>query len=153
MDLRPLDIVAAQVSVKNCNDIRPCIVVYPPSGGIVSVALMSSQLGMFDENSHFMIEQDDPNFKATGLDRTSYASLGLVKIRLEQIKKNMADSSRHSQNDSSTGTAYNRTLAISFEYSPFDPDASFGNFSRRKPTIESVSVIASAWAVIFWHSS
>jgi mRNA-degrading endonuclease toxin of MazEF toxin-antitoxin module len=88
MDPKPLEIYLAQVTVGICTDIRPCVVLFPPKSGFVTVACISAQPDMRDRNMHFTIDKDHPDFPATHLDRSSYImSNRIVDIPLADLRK------------------------------------------------------------------
>lgn len=89
MDLQPLDIVSARVRIGVCDDLRPCVVLYPPSNGKVIIAYISSQPDLCSDNKHFRIEKEDANFAQTGLSRTSYVSENQKCIELSRIRKRL----------------------------------------------------------------
>lgn len=67
-----LDVVLAKVRVGESDDYRPCIVVATEAAPFVTLALCSSQLDLYSAGVDFLIRDDDPDFAATGLNRTSY---------------------------------------------------------------------------------
>lgn len=68
------DIYIARISYGHSTDQRPCIVVNPLVQNELEVLACSSQLDMFEPGLHFRIEDGHPDFKYTGLKRTSYAN-------------------------------------------------------------------------------
>jgi mRNA-degrading endonuclease toxin of MazEF toxin-antitoxin module len=66
-------IYLALIRLEDCNDERPCVVLSESSGeNRILIAPISAQMDLFSPLLHFKIEKDHPDFKATGLNRTSY---------------------------------------------------------------------------------
>lgn len=75
---RPLEVYQIRARYRNSWDPRPCVVLDPPLGDTVSVALVSGAMDLYDSTVHFLIEQDHPDFPATGLQRTSYVAGDMI---------------------------------------------------------------------------
>jgi hypothetical protein len=73
--LEQRQIYLAKAQYRQCQDIRPCIVVaVMPEADKVKVALLSSALGLYNPQHDFLIPATHPDFAATGLRRTSYVA-------------------------------------------------------------------------------
>ena len=75
---RQFDIFLARIRFRKCNDIRPCIILYPPKSGTVTVAAISSQERLFAYAQHFWLEPSHPNFPTTALTRRSYIAVNQI---------------------------------------------------------------------------
>ena len=71
-DVSPLDLFRTIVRLRASGDQRPCIVLSEPRNGRVLLAPLSSALDLYSPTLHFLIRDDHPDFKATGLTKTSY---------------------------------------------------------------------------------
>lgn len=74
MNPERLEVWLARIPWGHSQDLRPCIVVEAEENGFWSVACVSSALDLYDINRHFLLDKPLPDFKATGLHRTSYVS-------------------------------------------------------------------------------
>jgi hypothetical protein len=72
MNPSQFDIFLARLRFGKCNDVRPCLVLYPPQNDTITVMAISSQETLFDFRSHLWIEPTHPDFRATALKRRSY---------------------------------------------------------------------------------
>ena len=70
-ELRRLDVVLVRARLGYSTDCRPCIVVGLPTPDVAVVLVSASNL--FDPQVDFLIDAARPEFKATGLRRTSFA--------------------------------------------------------------------------------
>ena len=91
-----LDILSARIQLRNCNDMRPCVVIYLAHHGTVSVAYISSQPDLCDNANYFSIPVDHPNFRATGLTRhRSRKSLPRQSAVKKRARRNDLQSARY----------------------------------------------------------
>ena len=71
----PCEIYDALVPYRDCKDPRPVIVLEPPSGGKVVVALISGAMDLLRGSSvHFKLDPTHPDFVATGLKKECYVA-------------------------------------------------------------------------------
>jgi hypothetical protein len=75
---RPLEVYQVDAPFRNSPDDRPCVVLDPPTGGKVTVALISGQLDLYDRTMHFRIEKEHPDFRHTGLTKTCYVAGDMI---------------------------------------------------------------------------
>jgi len=67
------EIYLVRAQWRQCTDIRPCVVVdVEADGTAVVVVLVSSARELYDPQRHFLIPENHPDFRATGLRRESY---------------------------------------------------------------------------------
>ena len=74
MDPRPLEIYQVKATWGHSDDPRPCLILDPPRGGLVTVALISAAKDMYDRSLHFWIDKDHPDFPQTGLAKSCYVA-------------------------------------------------------------------------------
>ena len=80
MQIARFDIYRAKIQFGKSVDPRPCIVLReptqdpdaPPGTLVVLVAPLSSQMDLYDPSRHFLLDDVDVDFAATGLRRKSY---------------------------------------------------------------------------------
>ena len=68
---RRLDIFLVRFRLDYSTDCRPCIIVEPPRHGVAVVLVSASDL--FNPAEDFKLDASCPQFKTTGLRRTSFA--------------------------------------------------------------------------------
>ncbi len=76
--MAPLDVVLAPVKVGWSADPRPCIVVRVATRQLLLAVPCSSQFDLYRPGTDFLIPDHHPDFKATGLSRSSYVIGGRV---------------------------------------------------------------------------
>ena len=83
----PLEIYQVQLPYRLCNDFRPAIVIEPPHGGKVVVALISAEMDLYRGPAiHFLVDATHPDFPKTGLKKTCYiAGDEIVNANLERL--------------------------------------------------------------------
>ena len=74
MDPRSLEIYQVKARWGRSDDPRPCLILDPPSGSIVTVALISAAEDLYDRSLHFWIDRDHPEFCHTGLNKSCYVA-------------------------------------------------------------------------------
>ena len=84
------DIYLVRAQWRESKDMRPCVVVdVVENKKIVFVSLISSAGDLYDSRRHFQILLDDPNFKATGLRKSSYCDDIVRQVSLEHLGKRL----------------------------------------------------------------
>ena len=86
MNPKPLEIFSARIPLRNCNNMRPCVIVHPLKLGKVAVAYLSSQPDLCDNVDFFPIASNHSSFSATGLTRTSFISSEVYEIEVSELK-------------------------------------------------------------------
>jgi len=90
MKPEPLEIYTAKMRLRECQDLRPCVIIYVGAGRSVEVLPVSGQLQMKDDYLSFGIEKDHPDFFATGLTRTSYVvDGGMQMLQTDDLMKRL----------------------------------------------------------------
>jgi hypothetical protein len=85
-----LDIVLARVEFKDCDDLRPCLVIYPFKSSIIGILPISSQPELFEAGYHFWIEKAHPDYRATGLTKRSYVlDNKIYDLEMTDVKKRL----------------------------------------------------------------
>ncbi len=92
------DIYLAKFTWNDCKDPRPVIVLDVLNDGKIRVAPLSSALGLYRAGKDFYIDERDPDFAATGLDRDSFVidekirviSLSNLLIRFGRLEGQLA---------------------------------------------------------------
>jgi mRNA-degrading endonuclease toxin of MazEF toxin-antitoxin module len=82
MTPRALDIFLAPFILRQCTDVRPCIVLCQLDADSFEIAAITSQLELCHSQTHFRIEKGHPDFNATGLTKNSY----VLERAIRQIK-------------------------------------------------------------------
>ncbi len=83
-----LDVVLAKVRVGESDDYRPCVVDSAEAAPSIVLAPCSSQLDLYRAGVDFLIRDDDPDFAATGLNRTSYViDRPFVRVDAKVVRK------------------------------------------------------------------
>lgn len=72
--VQPKEIYLAQLQYNRCEDIRPCVVLELLPKDLVKVGIISSAMDLYDDFTDFLIKSSYPDFKETGLVRSSYIS-------------------------------------------------------------------------------
>lgn len=80
--LKIFEVRMARIQLNNCNDHRPCVLITDPQENKVQVMAISS--ADLNENiiGAFHVRADHPDFRDTGLERSSYV---LVDIYVKSI--------------------------------------------------------------------
>lgn len=79
MDPKPLDVYQVRARWGNSDDPRPCLILDPPNGDIVTVALISGAKDLFDRSLHFWIDEEHPDFGHTGLNKSCYVAGDMIR--------------------------------------------------------------------------
>jgi mRNA-degrading endonuclease toxin of MazEF toxin-antitoxin module len=81
MDPKPLEIYQVKARWGRSDDPRPCVILDPPSGSTVTIALISSAKDLYDRSLHFWIDKDHPDFRHTGLkrDKSCYVAGDMIR--------------------------------------------------------------------------
>ncbi len=75
----PLEIYQARARWGHSTDPRPCIVLDPPVGDTVTVALISSEMDLYSPSMHFRMDKEHPDFAASGLNKTCYVAGDMIR--------------------------------------------------------------------------
>ena len=67
-----LDIWLVKAQWRASSDIRPAVVIGAPTNGKVAVLLISAAVDLYNRTDHYLIEAQHPDFKSTGLKKTSF---------------------------------------------------------------------------------
>jgi len=70
----PLEIYRARVTLGRCRDVGPVVLCAGEKDGWVKAAPLSAALDLYRPGAHFLLRPDEPDFKATGLQRTCYVN-------------------------------------------------------------------------------
>ena len=79
MEPKPLEIYQIRARWGRSTDPRPCIVLDPPIGDTVTIALISGEMDLYDRSMHFLIQKEHPDFPATGLKKTCYIAGDMIR--------------------------------------------------------------------------
>ncbi len=63
------EIYLVRIEYRLCQDIRPCIVIAPPSKDLVKIARISSALDLYNQGLDFWLDSTSDEFLQTGLKR------------------------------------------------------------------------------------
>jgi hypothetical protein len=88
MPQAPFEIYLARIPFRDCNDVRPCVILDWPRDGRVKVFPLSAAADLYDPKDDFPIDATGPCFAATGLKRTSYVKGARVfELGLETLSR------------------------------------------------------------------
>jgi len=79
MDPRPLEIYQVRARWGRSDDPRPCVILAPPSGSMVTIALISAAEDLYDRSLHFWIDKGHPDFCHTGLNKSCYVAGDMIR--------------------------------------------------------------------------
>ena len=84
----PLDVVLSRIRVGEVSNPRPCVVLEVDANDMVSLMPCSTSFDLYRHVQDFPIYEDDPDFAATGLSRSSYViGEGVDQVHISQVRK------------------------------------------------------------------
>lgn len=86
--VNPKDLHIVQIKLRLSIDKRPCVIVEPPIGNRVKIAVISSAMDLYNRTTDFLIDSSHQDFPATGLTRTCYITGNFVEAPISRLSKN-----------------------------------------------------------------
>lgn len=86
--VKPKDLYIVQIHLRLSTDKRPCVIVEPPIGNRVKIAVISSAMDLYNRTTDLLIDSNHPDFPATGLTRTCYITGNFVEAPISRLSKN-----------------------------------------------------------------